>query len=66
MTKKEWENCNTCWTCAYRIVMHNKVVTHQPAKIFCGYGGEIKTLTSKEIINSPDCPVRTSGCTKET
>ncbi len=58
MTKKEWEACNTCWTCKHRQVTNNKVVTHREpvTHIFCGH--EIKVLTNRDIINSPDCPHR--------
>jgi len=64
MTKKEWENCNTCWTCKHRWVTCNKVVSHRKSfpRIFCGYGADelaaAKILTNRDIINSPDCPNR--------
>ena len=60
MTKREWESCNTCWTCKHRHVTNNKVVTHrEPAThIFCWYNDSPKILTSRDIINSPDCQHR--------
>ncbi|AGI38480.1 hypothetical protein Clst_0379 [Thermoclostridium stercorarium subsp. stercorarium DSM 8532] len=60
MTKKEWENCNTCWTCKYRIVRPGGSISHREARayIFCGYGGGMNILTNKDIISSPDCKHR--------
>ena len=64
MTKKEWEACNTCWTCKHRTVTHNKVVSHREpvTHIFCGYGATdlatAKILTNRDIILSPKCERR--------
>ena len=58
MTKKEWESCNTCWTCKHRLVTNNKVVSHREPVTHILCGREIKVLTSRDIINSPDCPHR--------
>lgn len=47
MTKKEWGNCNTCWTCKYRKIINGH--------IFCWYNNSPTVLTSRDIINSLDC-----------
>ena len=47
MTKKEWENCNTCWTCKYRKIINGH--------IFCWYNNSPTVRTSRDIINSLDC-----------
>jgi len=46
MTKKEWENCNTCWT---------KIIN---GRIFCWHNGSPKVLINRDIINSPGCKHR--------
>lgn len=53
MTKKEWENCNTCWTCKHRKIL--------AGRIHCGHtihDGTYKVLWNVDIINSPYCPHR--------
>lgn len=53
MTKKEWENCNTCWTCKHRKIL--------AGRIRCGHtihDGAYKALRNVDIINSPYCPYR--------
>lgn len=50
MTKIEWENCNTCWTCKHRKIINGR--------IFCWHNGSPKVLISRDIINSPDCKHR--------
>ena len=47
MTKQEWQNCNTCWTCKRRKIINGR--------IFCWYNNSPTVLTNKDIINSPDC-----------
>ncbi len=53
MTKKEWENRNTCWTCKHRKIL--------AGRIHCGHtihDGTYKALWNVDIINSPYCPHR--------
>ena len=47
MTKHEWQSCNTCWTCKHRKIINGR--------IFCWYNNSPTVLTSRDIINSPDC-----------
>jgi len=47
VTKNEWQNCNTCWTCKYRKIINGR--------IYCWYNDSPTVLTNKDIINSPDC-----------
>jgi len=53
MNYKEWENCNTCWTCKHRKIL--------AGRIHCGHtihDGTYKALWNVDIINSPYCPHR--------
>ena len=50
MTRKEWEQCNTCWTCTYRSIINGKIC--------CWYNDRPKVLANKDIINSTGCEYR--------